>query len=72
MSRTVCDEAVVIDIGHSASGPVSPVLILTACSRLVTKIFPSPTLPVFAAFSIASMAFTTRSSSRAISSLIFG
>jgi hypothetical protein len=43
-------------IRHSASAPVSPVRMRIACSRSDTKIFPSPIFPVFADFSIASMA----------------
>ena len=48
---------------QSASAPVSPVRMRTTCSRSETKIFPSPILPVFAAFSIASI---TRSSKIAL------
>ena len=37
-----------IPLDHKAVGPDSPVLILITFSRLVTKILPSPILPVFA------------------------
>src|SRR5450830_1214436 len=42
------------------------------CSRLYTKILPSPILPVRAAFSMASMACSTMASSTAASILVFG
>jgi hypothetical protein len=43
---------------YSAAASVSPVRILTACSRLNIKILPSPIWPVLAAAEMASMAFS--------------
>ncbi len=48
-------------INYIALSPVSPVLILTASSTGVTKIFPSPILPVFALCLIASTTLLTSS-----------
>jgi len=44
---------------YSASLPVSPVRMRTTCSSVVTKIFPSPILPVRAELSMASMTRST-------------
>src|SRR5690606_38520509 len=41
--------------GYTASSPVSPVRIRIACSRVVTKILPSPILPVLAALAMDSI-----------------
>ncbi|EMP78607.1 PilL protein [Burkholderia pseudomallei MSHR1043] len=57
---------------YRASAPVSPVRIRITCSIDVTKILPSPILPVRAARSIASTAWSTRSSDTAASIFILG
>ena len=59
-------------INYIAFSPVSPVLILTASSTGVTKIFPSPILPVLALCLIASTTLLTSSSGMTTSNLIFG
>tara|TARA_B100001248_G_scaffold31765_1_gene20531 strand:- start:258 stop:446 length:189 start_codon:yes stop_codon:yes gene_type:complete len=46
----------------NVSPPFSPVLILTASSTLLTKILPSPTLPVDPALVIASIVLSRKSS----------
>src|SRR6185369_4937803 len=56
---------------YSASAPVSPVRMRTTCSRLKTKILPSPILPVLAAAVMASMVLSTWSVATATSILIF-
>ena len=44
-----------LSVNQIAAVPVSPVRMRTTCSRLVTKILPSPILPVRAEFSMASI-----------------
>jgi len=57
---------------YRASAPVSPVRIRITCSIGVTKILPSPILPVRAARSSASMAWSTISSDTAASIFTLG
>src|SRR5512142_2334278 len=57
---------------YKASGPVSPVRMRITCSRSCTKILPSPILPVWADFSIASITRSSWSALMAASSLILG
>src|SRR5674476_835631 len=57
---------------YRASSPVSPVLIRTTSSTLVTDVLPSPIRPVFADFSIASTTCGRIESVTIISSFILG
>src|SRR5210317_796798 len=57
---------------QSALSPVSPVRMRQTWSIVVTKILPSPTLPVLAASTIASTTRSTRSSETDTSLLAFG
>src|ERR1051326_2645741 len=57
---------------QTACSPVSSVRMRIAFSIALTKTFPSPILPVFAAFTIASTAAVTSPSPSTTSTLIFG
>ncbi|EEI86820.1 hypothetical protein HMPREF0072_0616, partial [Anaerococcus lactolyticus ATCC 51172] len=58
--------------GYSASAPISPVRMRMTCSTAVTKILPSPILPVPADDWIASITASARSSVTTVSILILG
>src|SRR5712692_3448063 len=57
---------------YSARSPVSPVRIRTTPSRLDTKIFPSPMLPVLAVRMIVSTTLSVRASETTTSILVLG
>src|SRR5262245_24309282 len=65
-------EAALLSIGQTAASSVSPVRMRTTCSTAVTKILPSPILPVLAALTTASMQRSTSLSLTTTSIFTFG
>src|ERR1700691_5470169 len=59
-------------VHYRAESSVSPVRMRTTRCSSLTKILPSPTLPVFAVFTIASITGSTRSLRTAISTRALG
>src|ERR1700761_3549525 len=69
--QTLCAFQLVL-LTQIAFSPISSVRIRIASSMLETKIFPSPTEPVFAALIIALTAASTRVSATIAKTIIFG